>query len=319
MSDYDIIGDVHGEYEKLKGLLEAMGYRNSRGTFRHHDRTAIFVGDLIDRGPDQVDVVRLVRAMIDAGTARAVLGNHEFNAIAYATHDGRGDYLRTHRGEKGEKYYRQHRAFLEQVVEGSALHRELITWFTTLPLWLEAEALRVVHACWHDQSIATLTRLGYTNGLATDELIRLANVKKTDQFRCVDTILKGPEISLKGYPPFKDKDGNLRHKARLRWWANDASTLADLAEIPLDAVDEHGDPYPGLPRVPTTEDRGYLYDPSAVPVFFGHYWRIGTPDLAGSNTVCVDFSALHRDESLVAYRHDEGAELVNERFIRFPA
>ena len=46
---------------------------------------ATFVGDLIDRGPDQLRVLKTVKAMVDAGSAQMVLGNHEFNALAYAT------------------------------------------------------------------------------------------------------------------------------------------------------------------------------------------------------------------------------------------
>jgi hypothetical protein len=51
----------------------------------HPDRQAIFVGDLIDRGPRQVESVEIVRSMVDAGAAQIAMGNHEFNAIAYAT------------------------------------------------------------------------------------------------------------------------------------------------------------------------------------------------------------------------------------------
>ena len=320
MRGYDIIGDVHGESELLEGLLESMGYRESLGAYRHEDRTAIFVGDLIDRGPEQVRVVRLVQSMVDASTAHVVLGNHEFNAIAYATPDGSGDFLRTHVGKKGRKNYEQHEEFLDQVGgEGSRLHHELIEWFTTLPLWLDKTTFRVVHACWHDPSIAALQRLGFDDGLGSDELIRASATKKTEAYESVDTILKGPEISLKGHPPFKDKDGHLRNKARLRWWDHDATTLDALAEIPPDALGEDDAPYPGLPDVEVTTGGEFLYDPHAVPVFFGHYWRIGSPHLAGTNTVCVDFSAARDDESLVGYRHDDGAPLDVERFVRFPA
>jgi hypothetical protein len=45
----------------------------------------IFVGDFIDRGPQQREVLRIARAMCEAGSASAVLGNHEFNAIGWAT------------------------------------------------------------------------------------------------------------------------------------------------------------------------------------------------------------------------------------------
>jgi hypothetical protein len=319
LSEYDIIGDVHGEGDKLEGLLKMLGYRESNDAYRCEERTAIFVGDLIDRGPDQIRVVKLVRSMIDAGSARVVLGNHEFNAIAYATPDGHGDYLRTHKGEVGAKNLNQHREFLNQVTFGSPLHEELISWFTSLPLWLETKTFRVVHACWHDDSIESLRRRGFEGGLATDDLIRTANDKDSEEYHATETILKGPEISLQGYPTFKDKDGNIQHDARLRWWDGEANTLTELAEIPGDALDENNEPYPGLPDVPMTEARNFLYDPLALPVFFGHYWRSGTPELAGSNTVCVDFSAAHPHESLVAYRHSEGAALDVERFARFPA
>ncbi len=145
-----------------------------------------------------------------------------------------------------------------------------------------------------------------------------ANDKGTEDFDSVEIILKGPELSLDGYPSFKDKEGNVRQDARLRWWDHEAKTLSDLAEIPNLALDENDEPYPDLPGVPMTEAHAFLYDPLAPPVFFGHYWRTGPPKLAGSNTVCVDFSAAHENESLVAYRHDEGAALDVKRFTRYP-
>ena len=82
---YDVIGDVHGEGTKLEQLLKKMGYTNERGYFAHPTRKAIFVGDLVDRGPEQLLAVRTAKAMADAGTATVVMGNHEFNAIAFHT------------------------------------------------------------------------------------------------------------------------------------------------------------------------------------------------------------------------------------------
>lgn len=79
---YDIIGDVHGHDAALTGLLQKMGYREQDLVWRHPERTAIFVGDFIDRGPGQLETLRIVRSMVDAGSALAVMGNHEFNAIA---------------------------------------------------------------------------------------------------------------------------------------------------------------------------------------------------------------------------------------------
>jgi protein phosphatase len=80
---FDVIGDVHGCRAELEQLLTTMGYeieRDSAGrpvNARHPDRRAIFVGDLVDRGPDTPGVLRLVMGMVKAGTALCVSGNHE--------------------------------------------------------------------------------------------------------------------------------------------------------------------------------------------------------------------------------------------------
>ena len=94
---YDIIGDIHGNSEKLTHLLHKLGYRHHLSAWRHPDRSAIFVGDFIDRGPGQLETIRIVRAMLDAGTASAVMGNHEFNAIAWYMPDPEGDGLHLRR------------------------------------------------------------------------------------------------------------------------------------------------------------------------------------------------------------------------------
>ena len=93
---YDIIGDVHGHALELRALLDKMGYRESRGAYRHPSRTAIFVGDLVDRGPDNVEATTIARQMVEEGTARIVMGNHEFNAVAFHTEDPErpGEFLR---------------------------------------------------------------------------------------------------------------------------------------------------------------------------------------------------------------------------------
>jgi hypothetical protein len=83
---YDIVGDVHGHADKLEGLLRKMGYvPHGRGYRPPVGRQLIFLGDLIDRGPQQLRVLEIARSMMDEGDARAVMGNHEFNAIGYVT------------------------------------------------------------------------------------------------------------------------------------------------------------------------------------------------------------------------------------------
>jgi len=79
---FDIIGDVHGCIDELIQLLDELGYRIERegSEFRvtpPPGRKAIFVGDLVDRGPGIPGVLRLVSGMVKAGTGLCVVGNHE--------------------------------------------------------------------------------------------------------------------------------------------------------------------------------------------------------------------------------------------------
>src|SRR5437764_10443174 len=106
---YDIVGDIHGYANALKQLLTHLGYAEGDGCYRHPDRKLIFVGDFIDKGPAIRETLQIVRAMVERGAALAVIGNHEYNAIAYHTPDGSGGYFREH----NLKNLKQHEATLQ--------------------------------------------------------------------------------------------------------------------------------------------------------------------------------------------------------------
>ena len=76
---FDLIGDVHGCATELEALLAALGYSSgSGGAWRHPaGRRAVFLGDLADRGPRVRDALALAMAMVAAGSALAVPGNHD--------------------------------------------------------------------------------------------------------------------------------------------------------------------------------------------------------------------------------------------------
>jgi polynucleotide kinase-phosphatase len=80
---FDIVGDVHGCCDELERLLAELGYERGPDDAHAHPegRRAIFVGDLVDRGPRIVDSVRLVKAMVDAGAALCVPGNHDMKVV----------------------------------------------------------------------------------------------------------------------------------------------------------------------------------------------------------------------------------------------
>lgn len=85
---FDVIGDVHGCRLELEELLATLGYKIECDDTGHpidaahpDERLAVFVGDLVDRGPDSVGVLRLVMGMVKAGHALCVAGNHEAKLV----------------------------------------------------------------------------------------------------------------------------------------------------------------------------------------------------------------------------------------------
>lgn len=315
MSGYDVIGDVHGHADKLIGLLRQMGYEQRSGAWRHSERTAVFVGDLIDRGPQQRESIDIPRAMVDAGAAHMVLGNHEFNAIAYGQWNaGRHDYCRSHLGESGKKHLDQHEAFIDQIGLDTPAHRDAIAWFRTLPLWLDLDRLRVVHACWNDAAIDHLEPLLNETGGITDELIADGSTRGHLTHDAIETIVKGPEIDL-GRRAYLDKGGHRRNSARRRWWDESARTLRGIAQIPPGTTDPSGSPFPPLPETPIAGAREHAYT-GGVPVIVGHYWETGTPTILGPNAACVDYSA-GKGGPLVAYQWNGETELTDANFVSY--
>jgi protein phosphatase len=126
---FDVIGDVHGCLAELEQLLTKLDYaidRDPEGrpvTARHSQRRAIFLGDLVDRGPDTPGVLRLVMGMVDAGTALCVPGNHEAKLLralrgrnVQRTH-GLAETMEQLAGEPGE-----FRAEVERFIDGLISH-----------------------------------------------------------------------------------------------------------------------------------------------------------------------------------------------------
>lgn len=312
---YDIIGDVHGQAGKLEELLKRMGYEHRSGAWRHPDRTAIFVGDFVDRGPRQLDTVEIVRAMVGEGSALAVMGNHELNAIGWITprRDEPSLYLRRRDGKKGQSNHHHHKEFLHQIGADTPLHKDVVAWFMSLPLWLDLPELCVAHACWHKDSIAQIkSRLGgahltedFLHEALCEEAIGERNPDSRSLFEAVELVCKGVEIALPGGVSYKDQDGFERSKVRSRWWDQEAHSFKQCALLPSALKSQLPDELiPESAKIRLPQDR---------PVFFGHYWMGGEPAPVAASAACVDYSAA-KNGPLVAYRHDGEFELSAAKF-----
>jgi hypothetical protein len=231
-----------------------------------------------------------------------VLGNHEFNAVAWATPNEAGEWCRPHT----DKNHSQHAAFLDAVVDDSASHRKWISWFESLPLWLDLDGLRIVHACWHPDSMETL-------GGSTLSRSAITAASGDPLHEAIEIILKGPEVHL-GDISYADNDGNPRDKARIRWWDPSATTVATAAVLPGGATSWDGSPLPPLPDSPLQLD--FLpADNLNTPVLYGHYWRNGiNPTIDNTRSACLDWS-IAKGGKLVAYRWSGEQDLTNDHLV----
>jgi protein phosphatase len=142
---FDIIGDVHGCFDELTELLGKLGYdidvfetgAETPIAARHPEgRTALFVGDLCDRGPRNVDVLRLAMGMVAAGTGACVIGNHDFKLLKWLN----GKSVQLNHGldltvAELEARSAEFRAELRKFVDGLLSHH-----------WLDGGKLVVAHA-----------------------------------------------------------------------------------------------------------------------------------------------------------------------------
>ncbi|RLP52483.1 MAG: diadenosine tetraphosphatase [Ketobacter sp.] len=303
---YDLIGDIHGHADKLVALLELMGYRQDGVGYRHPDRQVIFLGDFIDRGPQQRGVLQVVMPMVKSGAALAVMGNHEFNALAFHTLDPHrpGQWLRP----RNNKNMAQHLAFLAEYVSPNCKHEldDVLDFFRSLPLWLDLDGLRVVHACWHPLYIEMMeTRTPHDNTL-TPELLVAASTAGEPAYEAIETLLKGVEIELPDGGVFFDKDGSARSRVRTQWWIKKNSTLGEVC-MPIDVLEA------SIANHPVAASDLLGYPESEKPVFVGHYWLKGQPTKLADNVACLDYSVA-KGGKLVAYRWQGEAVLVNEHF-----
>jgi len=296
----DIIGDIHGELEALHALLHHLGYQPD-GT-HPQGRRLVFVGDLCDRGPDSPGVIALVRRLVEAERAQAILGNHEVNLL-------RGERKHGNNWFWDEVNSDEHK--YEPYTRAKAQEREgLLRFLGELPLALQRDDLRVVHAAWDDASLQqVLARPGVApqalfaewdqvidKRLHDSGLLEASKAEK-DAWRHA---LKDPEQNV----PLLEATGRCGEQRQ----------MGNPLRVLVSGVERMGrEPFysSGEWRF---ADRIKWWDDyqDATPVVVGHYWRQfkpvdrrqygkGAPNLfedvpphhwhgAAGNVFCVDFS-----------------------------
>jgi len=309
---YDIIGDIHGHAQPLMALLQTLGYTNHDGVYSHPEkRQVIFLGDFIDRGPHILETLIIAKSMVDAGTALVVMGNHEFNALAFHTKHPTDDrYLRVH----SPKNQQQHQATLDALNESQLA--DYLTWFATLPTHLDLGHLRIVHACWDPAQLDFITHTFAEHDTFDASLLTAASNPSDPLFHAIETVLKGPEAPLPLGHSYRDKEGNERYRIRIKWYEpfND-QTIAQYMMPPKTPPDPELNKPLRLPD--HSKPQGYpATDP---PVFVGHYWMPSkSPAPLAPNVTCVDYSVA-KNGLLVAYRFTGESTLDAANYVAVPA
>ncbi|MGM0702563.1 MAG: metallophosphoesterase [Pseudomonadota bacterium] len=308
LEGFDLIGDVHGCGATLASLLEKLGYHQRGGVYRHPRRRAIFLGDLIDRGPRIRLAVNIARRMVEEGEAEIVMGNHEYNALAYCQRApsrlGR-EWLREHT----PRHNRIIKETLEQYRDHPAEWDDTLAWFREIPLVLELPGLRVVHACW-DQPLIDALRREHPDGRIDQTFLEASVEHGTLASQVMDRLTRGTHIPLPEGVTIHSGDGFTRRSFRAHFWAREPRTWGDVVFQPDNLPDDLES------RLLTDHERAYLshYGPEEPPLFIGHYWCEGIPALPAPNVACLDYSAV-KFGRLVAYRWSGESCLNADHFV----
>lgn len=305
---YDIIGDVHGCAVALEQLLERLGYRREAGVWRHPRRMALFLGDIIDRGPQVREALHIVRDMVEAGQGLCIMGNHEFSALGWATPAPPGSgrlFVREHTRRHAILLQETHRQFEAYPAEWQAF----LDWFQSLPLFVDAGAFRLVHACWDGELINTL-RGYFPDGRVDRAFVRAAGRPDSFASQAFDRLLRGLDMRLPEGVVLTSREGFPRTFFRTKFWEENPQTYGDIVFQP-EPLPEH---VASTPLTPPQKRELLRYGPDEPPLFVGHYWRDGRPAPIRHNLACLDYSAV-LEGRLVAYRFDGEHRLHTDKFV----
>lgn len=305
---YDLIGDVHGCAHSLERLLEQLGYQRHAGVWRHPQRMALFLGDLIDRGPRIRETLHLVHDMVVAGQALCIMGNHEYNALGWCTPALEGS---------GKQFVREHtprhERLLEQTLRQFEGHpadwQDFLGWFYQLPLFLDAGRFRLVHACWDAGLIAAL-RAEHADGCIDEAFVKASGAPGSFANRVFERLLRGTDMRLPHGLTLTSEEGFSRAYFRTKFWEDNPQTYGDVVFQPDALPDEVA----RTPLSPDDRNRLLQYGLDQPMLFVGHYWRRGRPAPIRPNLACLDYSAVMAGK-LVAYRLDDEMRIDPSKFV----
>jgi hypothetical protein len=247
---YDIIGDVHGELPALLALGRELGYHVDGDWSHPKGRTPVFLGDLVDRGAHSLEVAELVLRLVEARRGFCLMGNHEYNLVAWFAQVPGYEGPKTSNATTIAEITRDRE-------RGGTRWARVLGFFRDLPLAVALPDLRLIHACWHVPSLTVVSpvlgrevRAGAPadaigrlerhvvlrspfDGAPLERTRLLAGIPGDTRDRAAviphEDLMKGFEVAAP--EPFRDNYGDERTRIRALWWATRENVLVDRPQV----------------------------------------------------------------------------------------
>lgn len=289
--EYDIVGDIHGEIDAITNLIYHLGYDKDGN--HPSNRKLIFVGDLVDRGPDSIAVLKLVSNMVNLNNAHCILGNHELNILLSHRREGNGWFF----------------GLAEHDFKSTIAHDDDRLWvlefLNRLPIAIHSESIRVAHACWDNSDIDALSTI--KNSIQSEYDQYEASLKEHSKSSGIYSAFK--KQSREYFHQLTDRDCSvpyLEHIAAHNMLDKEFNKFKSITSGPEYKVDT---PFfaGGRWRMLDRKDWWNSYTDD-TPVVIGHYWRTMNYQPgslftnidplswfgAKNNVFCIDYSVGRR-------------------------
>lgn len=290
MYSLDFIGDIHGHYSKFIQLLDKLGYcyDSISNTYVHPlDRKIVILGDFINVGMNNSEVLSCLYNMNKKGSAYIISGNHEYFLALL--------YVKTIQNKNTLWYYIQRDYFpiYTEFVNKKELLYSYIEWLLELPIFIDFSKSKAIHAIWDEDEIQFIK-----NHNSIKQMIDYISINPEFKER-LNKLIMGITYKLKN-------NTNKPIFFRFKWWENSEF-------IPISQLFMHKTEQFPLQIEEEINLESMKIKTTHYPIFFGHYNLQGFPYLTNPTKCCLDFGGA-KGGFLTAYRWN-GEEVLDSNNI----
>ncbi len=292
MNKLDFIGDIHGHYQKFESLLEKLGYTYSDTlkSYKHpDDRKIVVLGDFINVGMQNKQVLQCLYQMHQQGQAYIIAGNHEYFLLLL--------HNKTLQNKSTLWYYlkRDYYPLYDEFKNNEAQLYFYLDWMATLPLYLDFGSVKAIHALWDEDAVQSIKNYNHA-GLLIEAINENHQLKDN-----VNRLIMGMTYK------YNQTDSKKPVYFRYMWW--NAENNLPVSQLFMHKWAVFSDDISS--QVDTSS---YKIKKTPDIVFFGHYNLIGFPYITAPTKCCLDFGGA-KGGYLTAYRWDDNHTLHEQNLV----